>query len=100
MSPNDHDTDRMPAIDQPTLSQVLRMLRSIHDGLDEIKRQLAEGSVTIAAVKELPERVTRLEETVQTLRTLVYGAVGLMMTGLLMTVGGAILWVLRKGSGP
>lgn len=93
------DSDKMPTIDGPTLAQVLRMLRSIHEGLDEIKRQLAEGSVTIAAVKELPERVTRLEETVSTLRVLVYGAVGIMMTGLLLTAGGVMLWALRKGGG-
>lgn len=89
-----------PATPIPTsFSALFGLLARIERDLSDIKAALAVGGVTLEAVKGLPDRVTKVEETVATLRLLVFGAVGTMLLGLLGTVGAAVLWVLSHGGG-
>lgn len=93
------DSDQHPNVPDRVVAQILRSLDAIQDDLGDIKRQLGEGGVKLEAVQSLPDRVTRLEETTATLRLLVYSAVGIMLVGLLGTVGAAVVWVISKGGG-
>lgn len=91
------ETDEHAVLGSRLVAQVLRTLDAIQADLGDIKQQLGSGSVTLDAVKSLPDRVTRIEETVAPLRMLVYSAVGLMLVGLLGTVGMAVVWVIAQG---
>lgn len=93
------DSDPHPSVPDRVVAQILRSLDNIQNDLGEIKAQLGSGAVKLEAVQGLPERVTRVEETVSTLRLLVYSAVGIMLLGLLGTVGAAVVWVISQGGG-
>lgn len=84
----------------PPPSTVYALLMRIDARLADIEQALAAGGVTLEAVKGLPDRVTKLEETTGTLRLIVFGFVATMILGLLGTVGGAVLWVISHGGGP
>jgi hypothetical protein len=109
----DHQDDETPAHqhhampqEAVTLRTVFNMVRSVKEEMSEIKGQLATGAANmrnLSAITEkidpIQDRLIRAEETISTLRLLVYSAVGVMLLGLLGTVGTAVVWVLANSNG-
>ncbi len=87
-----------------TLRTVFNMVSEIHAKMSIINGQLATGAANMAnlvtatgKIDPLLERVIRAEETIGTLKILVYSAVGLMLFGVFVTGGAAVIWAISKG---
>lgn len=82
-------------------AETLRLLRHMSSRMDDlaaslgsIKSRLDVGDTHLDRVRNLPEQVIRLQERVDTMRLIVFGAVGLALLGL----GGAIVNLAMKGT--
>ncbi len=96
---DDDDSDQVPidlvSTADPVQAIMLRQLSRVLKDLNKINARLANGENVIEAVRELPIEFALLKQTVDTLRTLVYGAVAIMLIGTLGTWGAAIIFFLK-----
>lgn len=81
---SDDETPMLPHAVDANQVEILKLLRHMAKRLDDLsssmgsmRSRLDSGDIHLDRVRDLPDRVTRLEETVKTLRAVVYGCIGI-----------------------
>jgi hypothetical protein len=93
------DSDAVPieavVATDPVQRATLKILGRLTRDVAAIKEQLAIGDTVLDEVKTLPVEFAVLKEQVETMQKLVYGAVALMLIGIMGTWGAAIIFFLK-----
>jgi len=97
-------SDLHPALSKQDVSDMRRDIRNMQTTISGLSTTIAslEGSIgefsrQMVNIIHLPQEVAVLKDQVATLKMIVYGFVGLCLTGLLTTTGGVIIFVLSHG---